>query len=346
MDDEWLPLTQAIETACEAGLAKSTAIPRIIGLAKDQEVRSRIALEIDRYEGQPKPNVEMSEAHWRDLEKFDSDWIGTGNAEWRDGYAWRGIEIHARDLAIALGTKGKHSHTNLQPVAPPYHGGTDQHKRLEGIAVPDAIRLNDAVVDLANNIRSGPPLSEAERALELRFYSSDNDAMREYQIRDIAMYYISEAIRSGRLVLYTMLATGAHPIDRYSLRELTFRTLRSGTYMPTNKLSDPLVNTALWILNPDWEAFRQANLAERAGEPEPPMESASNAKPRRGRAKGTGFQKADAPLLAKMAKAIKADDSLNATSAAKLFADEAKGASFDAKVDRLSRAYRAGRKGE
>jgi hypothetical protein len=67
---------------------------------------------------------------------------------------------------------------------------------------------------------------------------------------------------------------------------------------------------------------------------------------RKGRTKGTGFQRADAPLLEKMAEAIAADSSLNATSAAKLVADEAKGASYEAKVDRLARAFRAGRNGE
>lgn len=64
---------------------------------------------------------------------------------------------------------------------------------------------------------------------------------------------------------------------------------------------------------------------------------------RRGRTKGTGFQLADAPLLDEMEKAIEADPSLNPTSAAKRFADRAPGASFEAKVDRLARAYRAGK---
>lgn len=73
---------------------------------------------------------------------------------------------------------------------------------------------------------------------------------------------------------------------------------------------------------------------------------ASSSPQRRGRSKGTGFQQADAPLLDKMREAVEADPSLNATSAAKMFADQAKGASFEAKVDRLARAYRAGRNGE
>jgi hypothetical protein len=67
---------------------------------------------------------------------------------------------------------------------------------------------------------------------------------------------------------------------------------------------------------------------------------------RRGRTKGTGFQLADALLLDEMRKAIEADPSLNATSASKLFADKAKGASFEAKADRLARAFRAERNRE
>lgn len=69
-------------------------------------------------------------------------------------------------------------------------------------------------------------------------------------------------------------------------------------------------------------------------------------KKKKGRTKGTGYQRADAPLLKKMREAISYNSALNATSAAKLFADEAEGASFDAKVDRLARAFRAGNNGE
>lgn len=66
----------------------------------------------------------------------------------------------------------------------------------------------------------------------------------------------------------------------------------------------------------------------------------------KGRAKGTGYQRADALLLDKMREAIANNPALNATSAAKLVASEAEGASFEAKVDRLARAFRAGRNGE
>jgi hypothetical protein len=80
--------------------------------------------------------------------------------------------------------------------------------------------------------------------------------------------------------------------------------------------------------------------------PDSPRPKQSVRKPRMGRAKGTGYQAADAPLIEKMRNAIATDPALNATSAARQFASEAKGASFEAKVDRLSRAYRAGRNRE
>jgi hypothetical protein len=80
------------------------------------------------------------------------------------------------------------------------------------------------------------------------------------------------------------------------------------------------------------QEFGSENGAERVEPVSSPL--------RRGRAKGTGFQKADAGILEKMKQAIDADPALNATSAARKFANEAPGASYDAKVDRLSRAYR------
>ena len=90
-------------------MPEGQAIPHVLSFARDMEVRSRIALEVNRREGQPSPNVKMNEAHWRNLENFDSDWIDAGNAEWDDGYAWRGIEIHSGDLTIAVSTMRPHS---------------------------------------------------------------------------------------------------------------------------------------------------------------------------------------------------------------------------------------------
>ena len=90
-----------------------------------------------------------------------------------------------------------------------------------------------------------------------------------------------------------------------------------------------------------WAVLGEAPDAK-ADMPHPNMAKTSERKSRTGRRSGTGYQRADAPILALMRNAIDADASLNATSAARKFADQAVGASFDAKVDRLARAYRAG----
>jgi hypothetical protein len=61
---------------------------------------------------------------------------------------------------------------------------------------------------------------------------------------------------------------------------------------------------------------------------------------RRGRTIGTGYQKADLLILDQMKIAIDRKPALNATSAARLFTDQAEGTSVEAKVDRLARQYR------
>lgn len=60
-----------------------------------------------------------------------------------------------------------------------------------------------------------------------------------------------------------------------------------------------------------------------------------------GRPIGSGtFERSDQVLLEKMRQAIEADKDLSVNAAAKKFADEAKGASFDSKVRRLTRRYK------
>lgn len=60
---------------------------------------------------------------------------------------------------------------------------------------------------------------------------------------------------------------------------------------------------------------------------------------RKGRPKGSGYQRADAPLIEEMKQLIANNLALNPRSAAKLVAEKAPGASFDAKVDRLAGGF-------
>lgn len=123
--DDWILLPDAITAIADArAIPRSEAIPLTVSLAKNGEVGSRIALEVNRSEGQPHRNVPMSDAHWRDLETLDTAWIDTGNAEFIDGYAWRGIQIHAGDLALSHPQIGPQSQGKLQPVA--YREGSEE----------------------------------------------------------------------------------------------------------------------------------------------------------------------------------------------------------------------------
>ncbi len=107
-DEEWLDFPTAIDEAVRLkATSRSEAISLVIALAKKMEVGSRIALEVDRSEGQPKRNVMMFDGHWRDLESLPTEWVDTGDAKIMDGYAWLGIQINMDDLKLALGAPAK-----------------------------------------------------------------------------------------------------------------------------------------------------------------------------------------------------------------------------------------------
>lgn len=153
-DEEWLDLPTAIDEAARMkATSRSEAVPLVIALAKDMEVGSRIALEVNRSEGQPKRNVMMFDAHWRDLENLPTEWIDTGNAEIMDGYAWRGIQINMDDLKLALGAPLASSDVVNQPhsdaerrqwisnmplmSADEAHKQYKQHPRFDGTKQPE-----------------------------------------------------------------------------------------------------------------------------------------------------------------------------------------------------------------
>ena len=175
-------------------------------------------------------------------------------------------------------------------------------------------------------------------------------AMRsEMQRKDPERMMIG-AVRSGRLPLWIAPVEGPiaeRQVAANGLIEFGRESLIAGCYRPYNDTENLVYGYPLFIKKHDWADFiaslsetaQSPNFAERQPRP-------SDEKSRKGRATGTGYQRADAPLLEKMREEMAKNPALNATSAAKLVANEAEGASFEAKVDRLSRAFRAGRNGE
>jgi hypothetical protein len=175
-------------------------------------------------------------------------------------------------------------------------------------------------------------------------------ALRSQMQEEDAERRIIDAIKSGELPLWIAPVEGIiseRQIAANSVIEFGRESLLAGCYRPYNDTKNLACGYPLFVKNRDWEQFiasigaeaQSVNCTERQPKP-------SDGNARKGRTKGTGYLRAAAPLLEKMTRAIADNPALNATSAARLVADKAAGASFEAKVDRLARAYRAGKNGE
>lgn len=232
----------------------------------------------------------------------------------------------------------------------------DDGKR--GFGVTDALDLGEAWRRVRMMLHTGSlqfPTNEPPPVMVAFFketYPPDQweSALRSESQKMAAERTVIDAIQSGQLPLWVAPVEGPlaeRQVAGHGLIEFRRESLIAGCYRPFNDTGNLVCGYPLFVKTHDWENFvaslggvsRSNNSAERQPKP-------SERKSRRGRANGTGYQRADAPLLKKMAEAIASNPALNATSAAKLFADEAPGASLEAKVDRLARRFRAGRNGE
>ncbi len=227
-----------------------------------------------------------------------------------------------------------------------------------GFGITDAFGLSEAWLQVRAMLDAGAlqfPDRKAPPAMVDFFrttYPTDQweNAMRaQMQVEDAERMLIG-AVKSGQLPLWIAPVEGPiaeRQVAANGLIEFGRESLIAGCYRPYNDTENLVYGYPLFVKRRDWGLFlaslgetaQSANFTERQPRP-------SDEKSRKGRAKGTGYQRADALLLERMRKAIESNPALNATSAAKLVASEAEGASFEAKVDRLARAFRAGRNGE
>lgn len=232
----------------------------------------------------------------------------------------------------------------------------DDGKR--GFGVTDALDLSEAWQHVRTMLDTGAfpfPVREAPSRM-VDFFKAKyppeqwESAMRSQMQTEDAERMMIAAIKSGKLPLWLAPVKGPIPerqVAAGGLIEFGRGSLIAGCYRPYNDTGNLAYGYPLFVKRHDWESF----MASLGAVPQPSNSAERRTKPskresRKGRAKGTGYQKADAPLLEKMREAIASNPALNATSAAKLFAEEAEGASLEAKVDRLARAFRAGRNGE
>lgn len=134
-----------------------------------------------------------------------------------------------------------------------------------GLAVSCAKRLNDCFNELSAAIAARPAVKGDKNLWQFDYAalpSALENAERENWnhkcgSNDVALFALRGAVTNGNLQLWTFSSHGEAQIDRYELKELTFRTFASGTYQPNNRRLDSagLADISLWVKETDWHRY-------------------------------------------------------------------------------------------
>ena len=160
-------------------------------------------------------------------------------------------------------------------------------RKNTGIAVPDAKRLNDCYHELSEAIAARPAV-KGDGDLWQYDYAAlpggpEGEDRENWNHRcgsnDVALVALRGAVRDHQLRLWTYGPHGAGEVDRHDLKELTFRTFKSGTYQPHNRLLDAagLADSPLWVKEADWHRYMAELWAVRypAERPAGPVDNGS-----------------------------------------------------------------------
>lgn len=138
-------------------------------------------------------------------------------------------------------------------------------RRTTGQAVADAKRLNECYHGLSEAIASLLELPGDRERWHYDYAALPSDlegaAREEWNhkagSKNIAEDALRGAIESNNLQLWTVGPFGEAKVDRYELKELTFRTFASGTYQPNNLRLDnaALAGSPLWVKDADWHRY-------------------------------------------------------------------------------------------
>lgn len=126
-----------------------------------------------------------------------------------------------------------------------------------GIAVADAIRLNDCFNELSRHLAERPAVVGDEPHWHTKAEASagNEEWVHSVNSRNIAEMMLRCAIEAKRLTLWIRLENSESRVDAHALKEISFRTLRTGSYSPVNPCGDFLNDRPLWIKKPDWQVY-------------------------------------------------------------------------------------------
>ncbi|WP_143066701.1 hypothetical protein [Sphingobium sp. YR768] len=143
-----------------------------------------------------------------------------------------------------------------------------------GIAVADAIRLNDCFHELYR-IFEQRPFTNLDRQLISQMKTldpsdADDDWLRRSALDEIAQAYVRSAILYRHCPLWVRTKDTDEQVDSYSVPSLDNRMIKSGAYITGSHPKGYLEGRPLWIKKSDWAAYINKILIERYGHPAPP----------------------------------------------------------------------------
>lgn len=142
-----------------------------------------------------------------------------------------------------------------------------------GIAVADAIRLNDCFHEL-NTAFCARPLVDGDEDLSKHrqfLATPDTPEHREWLHRvtcqEVAQQYIRAAILKRDFSLWIRIATGDEKVDPYAIITVDHRTISAGAYHTFSHPKTYLEGRPLWVKAAEWRRFFERTNDERYGQP-------------------------------------------------------------------------------
>jgi hypothetical protein len=147
----------------------------------------------------------------------------------------------------------------------------DDDIRDFGIAVAEAIRLNDCYHALSDAFAARPPVEGDDALLtkRLQIYppSPERDEwVHRVNCREVAQFYIRVAILNRDFPLWIRTALTEETVDPYAIVTVTNRMVSTGIYLTENYPKGYLERRPLRVKRTDWEPFFSDAIESRYGE--------------------------------------------------------------------------------
>lgn len=136
-----------------------------------------------------------------------------------------------------------------------------------GIAVSDAIRLNDCFHELTEHLTARPPCEGDAAMWRTKASASpgNEDWVHRTNSRDVAEILLRKAILGRQFDLWVRLQDSELAIDSYAMKDVAHRSLAAGAYLETNESQSFLSGRPLWIKLNDWQRTFSAIVQDRYG---------------------------------------------------------------------------------